>query len=87
MAADRSGTLRCLSRALLWLAGLGLFRLFGLLALLRLRDGHQRRYGDVAMGSYPRLRDGKPVSDLVLRSADADRLAEAAETLKAALGV
>jgi molybdenum cofactor synthesis domain-containing protein len=50
-------------------------------------SAHQRRYSDVAMGSYPRLRDGKPVSDLVLRSANADRLAEAAETLKAALGV
>ena len=46
---------------------------------------HQQRYRDVAMGSYPRLRDGKPVADLVLRCADPVRLAEAAETLKAAL--
>lgn len=46
---------------------------------------HQQRYRDVAMGSYPRLRDGKPVADLVLRCADPLRLAEAAETLKAAL--
>jgi molybdopterin-biosynthesis enzyme MoeA-like protein len=50
-------------------------------------SAHQRRYQDVAMGSYPRMRDGKPVSDLVLRSANADHLSEAAETLKAALGV
>jgi molybdenum cofactor synthesis domain-containing protein len=47
--------------------------------------GHQTRYPDVAMGSYPRLRDGRPVADLVLRSVDAARLQEAAETLKAAL--
>lgn len=50
-------------------------------------SAHQQRYRDVAMGSYPRLRDGKPVADLVLRSPDADRLSEAAATLKAALGV
>jgi molybdenum cofactor synthesis domain-containing protein len=50
-------------------------------------SAHQLRYRDVAMGSYPRLRDGRPVSDLVLRSANVDRLTEAAETLKAALGV
>jgi len=50
-------------------------------------SAHQRRYGDVAMGSYPRLRDGKPVVDLVLRCSNADRLAEAAGTLKAALGL
>jgi molybdenum cofactor synthesis domain-containing protein len=48
---------------------------------------HQKRYRDVAMGSYPRLRDGKPVADLVLRSTDAERLTEAAETLKAALNL
>lgn len=50
-------------------------------------SAHQRRYSDVAMGSYPRLRDGKPVADLVLRSIDSDRLAEAAETLKTALNL
>lgn len=50
-------------------------------------SAHQQRYRDVAMGSYPHLRDGKPVADLVLRSANANRLAEAAETLKAALGL
>ncbi|HVZ04747.1 competence/damage-inducible protein A [Hyphomicrobium sp.] len=46
---------------------------------------HQQRYRDVAMGSYPKLRDGKPVADLVLRCADSARLAEAAEALKSAL--
>jgi molybdenum cofactor synthesis domain-containing protein len=50
-------------------------------------SAHQQRYRDVAMGSYPHLRDGKPVADLVLRSANAGRLAEAAETLKTALGL
>ena len=50
-------------------------------------SAHQQRYRDVAMGSYPRLLDGKPVADLVLRSADADRLAEAAATLRTALGL
>ncbi|MGQ0456845.1 MAG: competence/damage-inducible protein A [Hyphomicrobium sp.] len=48
---------------------------------------HQRRYPDVAMGSYPCLRDGKPAADLVLRAADAQRLAEAERTLKDALGL
>ncbi|MBK9079760.1 MAG: competence/damage-inducible protein A [Hyphomicrobium sp.] len=31
---------------------------------------HQKRYPDVAMGSYPSLRDGKPATDLVLRCTD-----------------
>ncbi len=39
------------------------------------------------MGSYPLLRNGRPVTDLVLRCADQDRLAEAVETLKAALNL
>jgi molybdenum cofactor synthesis domain-containing protein len=50
-------------------------------------SAHQRHYRDVAMGSYPRLRDGKPVADLVLRSPNAARLAEAADTLRTALGL
>ena len=48
---------------------------------------HQKRYPDVAMGSYPSLRDGKPATDLVLRCTDRARLNEARDTLKAALGV
>jgi molybdenum cofactor synthesis domain-containing protein len=48
---------------------------------------HQQRYRDVAMGSYPQLRNGRPVSDLVLRCADPQRLEEAADTLKVALNL
>lgn len=48
---------------------------------------HQKRYPDVAMGSYPSLRDGKPATDLVLRSVDESRLEDARVTLKSALGV
>ena len=48
---------------------------------------HQRAYQDVAMGSYPCLRDGKPATDLVLRSTDVARLADAAEKLRTALGI
>ena len=44
---------------------------------------HQRLYPDIAMGSYPCLRDGHPATDLVLRGTDASRLAEAhAELLR-----
>ena len=48
---------------------------------------HQKRYPDVAMGSYPSLRDGKPATALVLRCTDRARLNEARDTLKVALGV
>jgi molybdenum cofactor synthesis domain-containing protein len=48
-------------------------------------SAHQQRYRDVAMGSYPSMRNGRIECDLVLRSADPSRLAEAAETLKSAL--
>jgi len=48
---------------------------------------HQQLYPDVQMGSYPLLRDGRPAADLVLRSPDRERLAEAAETLMTALGL
>ena len=48
-------------------------------------SAHQKRYHDVSMGSYPSIRDGRFQSDLVLRSTDPVRLAEAAEALKAAL--
>ncbi len=50
-------------------------------------SAHQQRFPDVMMGSYPLLRNGRPVTDLVLRCADQDRLAEAVETLKAALNL
>lgn len=35
---------------------------------------HQSEYLDVRMGSYPTLRDGKPMTQLVLRSKDEKRL-------------
>lgn len=50
-------------------------------------SAHQRQYRDVAMGSYPLLRNGRPAADLVLRCSDAARLDEAAETLRTALGL
>jgi len=43
----------------------------------------QKRYPDVPMGSYPFMRDGKPGTQLVLRSTDAARLAQAESELKA----
>ena len=42
----------------------------------------QKRYPDVPMGSYPFIRDGKPGTQLVLRSTDAVRLADAENALK-----
>jgi len=45
----------------------------------------QKRYPDVPMGSYPFQKDGKPGTQLVLRSTDAARLAEAENELKAEL--
>src|SRR5262245_56831501 len=45
----------------------------------------QQRYPDVPMGSYPFFRDSKPGTQLVLRSTDADRLAEAENELRMAL--
>lgn len=46
---------------------------------------HQAAYPDVAMGSYPTLRDNRPCTQLVLRSVDEARLDEAHEGLKAQL--
>jgi molybdenum cofactor synthesis domain-containing protein len=45
----------------------------------------QQRFADVPMGSYPFMRDGKPGTQLVLRSTDAARLAEAENELKVQL--
>jgi len=45
----------------------------------------QLRYPEVPMGSYPFYRDGKPGTQLVLRSTDADQLAAAENELKMAL--
>lgn len=46
---------------------------------------HQKRYPGVAMGSYPRMIDGRYASDLVLRSDNATVLADAEKTLRKAL--
>jgi molybdenum cofactor synthesis domain-containing protein len=45
----------------------------------------QQRFPDVPMGSYPFQKDGKPGTQLVLRSTDPDRLAAAEADLKAQL--
>jgi molybdopterin-biosynthesis enzyme MoeA-like protein len=45
----------------------------------------QQRFPDVPMGSYPFQRDGRPGTQLVLRSIDAARLAQAEAELKAQL--
>ena len=42
---------------------------------------HQALYQDVSMGSYPTIRDGRPCTQLVLRSIDAPRLNEAHQEL------
>lgn len=56
-------------------------------AIAELFAAHQSRYPDVAMGSYPAMKDGKPTTELVLRSVDAVRLSEARDTLRSALGL
>ena len=45
-------------------------------------EAHQKRYPEVPMGSYPFIRDGKPGTQLVLRSTDATLLAQAESELK-----
>jgi molybdenum cofactor synthesis domain-containing protein len=46
---------------------------------------HQKAYPDVPMGSYPFLRNDRLGTQLVLRSTDSARLAEATDQLKARL--
>ena len=48
---------------------------------------HQALYPDIAMGSYPLMRDGKPGTDLVLRGTDRARLDRAVAELKVKLGL
>lgn len=43
----------------------------------------QSRYPDVKMGSYPKMGSGRPTTDLVLRSSDPARLAEAEAEVRA----
>jgi molybdenum cofactor synthesis domain-containing protein len=45
----------------------------------------QQRYPDVPMGSYPFMRDGRPGTQLVLRSTEPERLAAAETELRAQL--
>lgn len=51
-------------------------------AVAEMLGNHQQAYPDVAMGSYPTLKDNRPCTQLVLRSIDADRLAKATDELK-----
>ncbi|HRD76010.1 MAG TPA: molybdopterin-binding protein [Hyphomicrobiaceae bacterium] len=50
--------------------------------IAELFEAHQKLYPDVPMGSYPFFRDNKPGTQLVLRSLDATRLAEAEAGLR-----
>ena len=51
-------------------------------AIAEMFGAHQKLFPDVSMGSYPSQRDGKPVTQLVLRCTDELRLEEAAAGLK-----
>ncbi len=51
-------------------------------AIAEMFGAHQKLYPDVSMGSYPSQRDGKPVTQLVLRCTEELRLEEAAAGLK-----
>lgn len=48
---------------------------------------HQKAYPDVAMGSYPCMRNGRPATDLVLRATDPARLNAAVQELRRELGL
>ncbi len=43
---------------------------------------HQRAYPDIAMGSYPKMKDGRYHTELVLRGCDEAELADAARSLR-----
>ncbi len=51
-------------------------------AIAEMFGAHQKLFPDVSMGSYPSQRDGKPVTQLVLRCTDELRLDEAASGLE-----
>jgi hypothetical protein len=42
---------------------------------------HQKKFPDVAMGSYPSFSEGRVSTQLVLRSTDSERLAAATQSL------
>jgi molybdenum cofactor synthesis domain-containing protein len=54
-------------------------------AIAEMFGAHQKLFPDVAMGSYPTIRDNRPCTQLVLRSVDEIMLADAAAGLKAKL--
>ncbi len=54
-------------------------------SIAELFGAHQKAFPDVAMGSYPMMRDNKPCTQLVLRATDADQLASAEAGLRAKL--
>ena len=56
-------------------------------AIAEMFGAHQKDFPDVPMGSYPTFRDNRPMTQLVLRSVDPDRLAAAAEGLREKLRV
>jgi molybdenum cofactor synthesis domain-containing protein len=51
-------------------------------AIAELFGAHQKDFPDVPMGSYPTFRDNRPMTQLVLRSVDPERLEAAASGLK-----
>ncbi len=54
-------------------------------AIAEMFGAHQKLYPEVAMGSYPTIRDNRPCTQLVLRSIEQNKLDEAAATLRAKL--
>ena len=54
-------------------------------SIAELFRAHQELYPDVSMGSYPSQKDGKPVTQLVLRSIESVRLDEAVAGLRSKL--
>jgi len=53
--------------------------------IAELLSAHQAAHPDVRMGSYPQVRDGRYMTELVLRSTDPERLRHVAATLRAQL--
>jgi molybdenum cofactor synthesis domain-containing protein len=51
-------------------------------AIAEMFGAHQKLFPEVAMGSYPLIRDNRPCTQLVLRSIDQTRLAAAAASLR-----
>ena len=59
-------------------------------AIAEMFGAHQKLYPEVAMGSYPTIRDNRPCTQLVLRSVEEEKLSAAAAGLReklAAMGL